>query len=138
MATARSTSLRVGRAWIQQAEITDLCPCSSEDQFGQFLALRGDIALIGAPGKDGDVHGRGAAYIFTRVGATWSQQAVLTAADGVPSANFGLGVALSADGTSALIGAPGDAGDRGEAYVFARRHNVDAARYAHRRGQRAL
>ena len=59
--------------------------------------------------------------MFTRSGAAWSQQGgKLTG--GAESGNglFGTSAALSADGTRALIGGPGDNDGKGAAWVFAR------------------
>lgn len=54
----------------------------------------------------------GAAYVFTRSGTTWSQQAYLkpfnTVGDGVSPMNFGAVLRLSADGNRLAIGAPGE------------------------------
>lgn len=52
------------------------------------------------------------------VDPVFTQQAKLTAADGAANDSFGTSVALSGD--TALIGAPGNAGSRGAAYVFVR------------------
>ncbi len=50
----------------------------------------GDTAVVGAIG------GAEAAYVFTRTGSTWTQQAKLTAADGSRSEDeFGISLALS-------------------------------------------
>lgn len=71
-------------------------------------------------GASGDDSYRGSAYIFTRSGATWTQQAKLTASDGAASDSFAVSVALSGD--TAIVGASGD-DDRGlysgSAYIFA-------------------
>jgi hypothetical protein len=59
--------------------------------------------------------------VFVRSGATWTQQAKLTAADADAGDNFGFSVAISGD--TALVGADGDddAGlSSGSAYVFVR------------------
>jgi hypothetical protein len=48
----------------------------------------------------------------------WNQQAVLTAADGVRNDHIGISVALSRDGSTALIGAPERQDDAGAAYIF--------------------
>ena len=86
--------------------------------FGETLSISGDTAVIGAPGQ-GSSPTQGQVYVFVRSGSTWTQQAILTAADGVAGDNFGSAVAL--DGDTALIGAPGplNAGG-GAAYVFVR------------------
>jgi hypothetical protein len=53
--------------------------------FGYAVALSGDSALAGAYYDDDNGSNSGSAYVFTRSGATWSQQAKLTAADGAAS-----------------------------------------------------
>ena len=69
------------------------------------MALSGDTALIGATGKTVDgQRDAGAAYVFTRSGTSWTQQAELTASDAAADDEFGCSVALSGD--TALIGAP--------------------------------
>ena len=79
--------------------------------------------MIGAHGAtvNGNVH-QGAAYVFTRSGVNWSQQAKLTAADGAATDDFGFAVSLS--GTTAIVGAlSDDVGtneNQGSAYVFVR------------------
>ena len=91
---------------------------ASGDSFGFSVALDGDTLLIGAYEKDLET---GAAYVFTRSGSTWTQQAKLTADDGVRFDNFGDSVAL--DGDTMVIGARGvnpnfDPESPGAAYVF--------------------
>jgi hypothetical protein len=49
------------------------------DNFGHSVSLDGDTALIGAHGDDSDT---GSAYVFTRSGTNWAQQAKLFASDG--------------------------------------------------------
>lgn len=92
---------------------------AAEDYLGWSVALDGNTALIGAPYDD---QKRGAAYVFVRNGATWTQQAKLTAQDGTSFDYFGYSVALK--GESALIGAlygPGSLHpEQGAAYIFTR------------------
>lgn len=57
----------------------------------------------------------GAAYVFNKGEAGWTQQAELTASDGAAGDYFGLYVAV--DGPTVLVGAPFHAGT-GAAYVF--------------------
>jgi hypothetical protein len=92
----------------------------SEGEFGVSVALSadGDTALIGAPVDDG---GKGAAWVFTRSGSTWTQQGEkLIGTGGSAEGKFGEAVALSGDGNTALIGARGDNGATGAAWVFTR------------------
>jgi nucleoside-specific outer membrane channel protein Tsx len=102
-----------GGTWSQTAELTDGVP---DDAFGWSVALSalGTTALAGAPAHNTDT---GAAYVFTLRGDTWSQTAELTASDGAPGDDFGWSVALSALGTTALVGAVGH-NSSGAAYVF--------------------
>ncbi len=80
--------------WLQQAELT---PTSGE-RFGA-VAISGNLALIG----DNDYNStQGAAYVLENDGGTWTQQAVLTASDGVAGDLFGLSVAIS--GNIAAVG----------------------------------
>src|SRR5262249_55018687 len=95
------------------------------DYFGWSVALAssGGTALIGAYGKTVSSNsGEGAAYVFTGGGATWTQQAELTASDGAAHDNFGYSVALASSAAAALIGAHGKAvganTNQGGAYVF--------------------
>ncbi|PNX48549.1 MAG: hypothetical protein BV457_03480 [Thermoplasmata archaeon M9B1D] len=101
-----------GTEWVQQAKLTASDGDASFIRFGEFVSLSGDTALIGAPMYD---DGRGSAYVFTRSGNTWLEQAKLTASDGEESDYFGHSVSLSGD--TALIGTYDDDG-RGSAYVF--------------------
>ena len=96
---------------------------ATNDFFGFSVALSGNTAVIGALRDDNDVNGvdSGSAYMFTRSGITWRQQAKLTAADGAANDTFGGNVAISGD--TAVIGAArdDDTGDNsGAAYVFIR------------------
>jgi hypothetical protein len=100
------------------------------DVFGWSVAVSADgrTALVGAPENDaGDTeagYGVGAAYVFARTEAGWDPTPVtLSNPDPDPYDYFGWDVALSADGTTALLDAFGggaDADPGGETYAFAR------------------
>jgi hypothetical protein len=80
------------------------------------LSADGNTALIG--GLD-DNSTRGAVWLFTRSGSTWTQQGEkLTGGGEAGEGEFGTNVALSADGGTAMIGAWRDNGGRGAAWVF--------------------
>ena len=108
-------TLRWG-AWSQAGDLT-ASDAASGDQFGSSVALSnpGTTALIGAPSRD---TGTGAAYVFTLRSAAWSQAGDLTASDAATLDNFGWAVALSAQGSMALIGAPGHNSLAGAAYLL--------------------
>ena len=103
--------IRSGSKWVQQAELTGNDSIIG-DSFGFSVALSGDTAVIGASGKATTT---GAAYIFTRSGSTWSQQAKLTAPGGVQSDAFGIAVAINGD--TVMVGASGRVLN-GAVYVF--------------------
>lgn len=100
--------------WMEAANIV---PVDSEtgDRFGYAVALDGDTALVGAPGKDANY---GVAYIFGRTEKGWTQVVKLAASDRQPGDFFGSAVALAGD--AALIGSYNAMGSVGEAYVFER------------------
>jgi trimeric autotransporter adhesin len=92
------------------------------DQLGDAVALSADgtTALIGAVGVDS---GTGAAYVFRVHGeSSWGSSstpaATLTNADGATGDAFGFSTALSADGTTAFVGANGASANSGALYVF--------------------
>jgi hypothetical protein len=85
------------------------------------ISSNGDTALVGAPADNGF---KGAAWVYVRSGTAWTQQAKLEGKVASTLAHQGASVALSADGNTALIGAPEDTGKAeeyyGAAYVFTR------------------
>jgi hypothetical protein len=94
---------------------------SGFDQFGGSVALSGDgtTALVGAP----TVSSGGAAYVFHVAGeGSWSSSstptAVLTNSGGGAHDQLANSVALSGDGTTALVGAPSSTPGAGAADVF--------------------
>jgi len=106
--------------WPEQDKIT-ASDGAAGDYFGYSVSIDGDYALIGAyyDGDNGPTSG--SAYVFKRSGATWTEEAKLTASDGAVGDCFGISVSI--DGDYALIGAYGndDNGDySGSAYVFKR------------------
>jgi hypothetical protein len=114
--------VRSGATWSQQAKLT-ASGSAAFDYFGYSVAIAGDTAVVGAIKNDvGGSDEQGSAYVFVRSGATWSQQAQLTAADGVADDYFGWSVAITGD--TAVVGARYDevgGNDRqGSAYVFVR------------------
>jgi hypothetical protein len=90
----------------------------SAAEFGTSVALSGDgnTAIVGGPG---DNAGAGAAWVFTRGSNSWIEQARLTPGTG-GALMFGSSVALSSDGTAALVGAPNDNSGQGAVWFFTR------------------
>ena len=109
---------------------------TSNDGFGISIALSGDgnTALIGALGTmvSGQANA-GVAYVYGRSNGFWSTTPLQTFTDPTATAgdDFGVGVALSGDGNTALIGAYGvtvsGQGLAGAAYVYGRSNGAWSA-----------
>ena len=86
------------------------------------LSSDGNVALIGADNASAPASLSGAAYTFTRSGATWSDGVKRVASDVAVNDYFGYSVSLSSDGATAVIGSIqadiNGASDEGAAYVF--------------------
>ncbi len=114
---------RVGVTWTLQQELTALAPHTCAGVVGTTygtLSGDGNTALIGFPWMS-------AAWILARSGSTWTLQQQLTGTvgpDPFPVWNFGAALALSYDGSTALVGAPSEdctaGADCGATYVFVR------------------
>ena len=113
--------VRTGAIWSEQQKLT-ASDGAATDVFGHSVSLSGDTVIVSSPGDDDYGMSSGSAYVFVRSGASWSEQAKLTASDGAASDNFGWSVSLSGD--TAVVGARlddvGANGDQGSAYVFVR------------------
>ncbi|NWJ95881.1 MAG: Ig-like domain repeat protein [Chloroflexi bacterium] len=117
---------RTGSTWVQQ-QILTATNSAYGDQFGNAVALSsdGNTALVGAYWKWFGMNGnQGAAYIFTRTGAIWAQHQMLTSTNGAGNDYFGSAVALSSNGSTALIAAPGKENNQGAAYIFTQTNNT--------------
>jgi hypothetical protein len=126
-----SVFIRSGSTWTQQGPQLTGSDQIGESGFGDSVALsaEGNTALIGGPEDNRCVSCArstvGAAWVFTRSGSTWTQQGEKLTAKGAPvEGHFGESVALSADGNTAVIGAPGNGEteptEGGSAFVFTR------------------
>jgi len=109
-----------GINWTQQMKLVTSKGFSG-DVFGTSVSISADAAVVGSTGDN--VHGQasGSAYIFERIGVTWTETAKLLPGDGEPQANFGRSVALR--DTIAVVGAYTKSDPElasGAAYVFAK------------------
>jgi hypothetical protein len=115
---------RTGSLWSQQGKPTASDPAVN-DLFGVSVAISGDTVVAGAYFDDDNGNESGSAYIFTRSGSAWSQQAKLTASDAAAGDNFGSAVAISGDTAVVGVTFDDDSGlQAGSAYVFIRRGNT--------------
>jgi hypothetical protein len=139
---------RSGATWSQQAYLK-ASNTGANDSFGRAVALSGDgnTLAVGAQQEDSAATGiggnqasnaagnSGAAYVFTRSGAAWSQQAYVKASNTGANDLFGIAVALSGDGNTLAVGATQEdsaatgiggnqasnaAGNSGAVYAFTR------------------
>jgi hypothetical protein len=135
--------VRSGTTWTEQAYIK-ASNTDAGDHFGNSIALSGDTLAVGAdnehsaaPGIDGSqldntMPNAGAAYVFTRSGTTWTQQAYIKASN--PGAQFFFGRSIALFGDTLAVGANNEASattgidstpdknasSAGAAYVFVR------------------
>ena len=139
---------RTGTTWTQQAYVK-ASNAGSGDQFGWSLALSqdGNTLAVGAQGEasaatgingnqeDNSAGDAGAAYVFVRKGATWTQQAYIKASNAQGADRFGFSITLTADGNTLAVGSYDEDGGAsgvngvvneeapgsGAAYVFVRK-----------------
>ena len=81
------------------------------------LSADGNTAIVGGPVDNSNT---GAAWVYTRSGGVWTQlDNKLIGAGAVGNARQGASVALSADGSTAIVGGPFDNLNTGAAWVYA-------------------
>jgi hypothetical protein len=110
--------VRNGTNWTQQAYLK-ASNTGPGDLFGYAVAIDGDSIVVGSPYEasaatgingnqaDNSVLYSGAAYVFTRSGIVWSQQAYLKASNTGTNDTFGAAVAISSN--TVAIGAIAEA-----------------------------
>jgi hypothetical protein len=106
---------KIGGIWAEKGKIY-ASDTTVGDNFGRYINIEGNQAIIGAESADGNEEGSGVAYIFERINGVWQQTARLTASDGETGDSFSRAVKI--DGNTALIGAYGNDQDKGAAYIF--------------------
>lgn len=92
------------------------------DHFGKSVAVRGDLAWVGAERDYTTVREQGSVYLFQSVEGNWAPKAKILAIAPEPNARFGNRLAF--DGQTLAISAPGEHNtsnvDRGAVYVYTR------------------
>lgn len=107
---------RSGAGWSEEALLK--ASNADNDHFGSSLSLSadGNTLVVGAPMEDSDSLGvngpsnsgntnSGAAYVFTRQGASWTEEAFLKASNDTGAQRFGGAVGISGDGQRVAVGA---------------------------------
>lgn len=130
--------------WSQQAYLKAPNP-GAGDNFGNFVAIDGDVVVVGAHLEDSSnslgnnnlATNSGAAYVYTRSGSNWTYRTMLKASNIGADDRFGYSGAVSGDTIvigarwegSAARGVNGNQSDNsaprsGAAYVFSRAGNA--------------
>jgi hypothetical protein len=107
---------RAGSTWAQQAYVKPANP-DPGDQFGYAVSLSADGNTLGVGcfdegggsrringPYDTNRNGSGAVDVFTRSGATWTQQAYIKASNAEAGDSLGVSVAISDDGNTLVAG----------------------------------
>ncbi|MFN5424579.1 MAG: beta strand repeat-containing protein, partial [Bacteroidota bacterium] len=81
------------------------------------VSADGNTAIVGSPVDNSLI---GAALIYVRSGDTWTQQAKLVGSGNIGIAQQGTGVAISADGNTAIVGGNRDNDFVGASWIFTR------------------
>lgn len=85
-----------GATWVSQGQLL-ASDGATFDRFGWSVAVSNNVVAVGAREDDTTAGGAdaGSAYVFTRSGATWTEQQKLAPNDPFNGDRFGSGVALS-------------------------------------------
>jgi hypothetical protein len=109
---------RSAGVWTQQATVVGtgvLGPFPANQGYSVSISYNGNIAIVGGRGDNSYA---GAAWVFTRLGATWNQASKMVGTGGIGFAQQGSSVSLSGDGSTAIVGGPLDNNEVGAAWVF--------------------
>lgn len=116
--------VRNGASWSQEAYLK-ASNAGAGDNFGESVAIVGDLAIVGAIGEDSNqttvtngaasspdnsISDAGAAYVFKRVGTSWAQEAYLKAPVQGTTRYFGGRVSIAGD--SIAVTAYGDSSNQ--------------------------
>ncbi len=109
---------RSGNTWAQQGnKLLGTVPANGVAEItGWSVAISadGNTAIVGEPGGNS---GLGGSWVYTRNSSTWTKQSN-ELADASANASQGYGVALSADGSTAIAGGNIDNMEQGAAWAF--------------------
>jgi hypothetical protein len=115
---------RNGNIWNQQGSLVRRTDTTSGSYFGLTIAISADGSTVVA-GSSNYAHGRGAAWVFNRIGNSWVQQgAKLEPSDANTTNQVRWNVGISADGNKIIVGGSTDNSITGAAWVFTRNNNT--------------
>jgi hypothetical protein len=113
-----------GGTWVEAAKLT-ASDSTDEARFGQSVAARGNLIVVGARDANTPIaNGAGAIYVFSRIRGHWVEAAKIGASDGASGDQFAYNLAI--EGNLIAVGArradlPG-ARDAGAIYLYKLRH----------------
>jgi hypothetical protein len=108
----KNNEYSISKNWVEQVKLI-ASDGETGDWFGYGLSIDGDYAIAGSVYDDNRI---GSAYIFKNTGSGWIYDTKLIASDGDTGDCFGTSVSI--DGDNIVIGAYGDNGNTGSAYMF--------------------
>lgn len=102
---------RSGGVWSQQQKLSP--DAANSVQFGTSVAISNDgtYAVVGTPGDDTGGTNKGAVYVFTRSGTTWTQQQKITFASSSIVASYGQEVFINDTNDKIMITPSGGGGN---------------------------
>ena len=106
--------------WSERERLTAPTP-DADEHFGTAVALDGDDAVVGAPGRDGDRRDEGAAFAFAYAAGGWTRAQTLTVPAGEEHNDAEFGAAVALDAGTLAVGAPrgpSPDGNQGLVYTF--------------------
>ena len=105
-----------GTTWVEEQKLL-ASDGGINDRMGTSVALRGDVALVGAQGADSSTSNSGAAYVYVFDGLSWLEEEKLETSLPISNAFFGGESSLSFFDRTVFVGArhPQSAGS---AFVF--------------------
>jgi len=104
---------RIGTVWTEEQKII-ASDRAVDDQFGSSVSINGNgcRVIVSARGDDSN---KGSAYIFNRIGTTWTEEQKIVASDGAGSDFFGISVSINGDG---LANKPKEPECKNELFLF--------------------
>jgi len=118
---------RSGTTWTEETTLQPSADLTVLKWFGETIDFDENATrvIVGSNGAtNSTLNEAGFAYVFSRSGTAWTQEARLAPNDPVASAHFGKSVAMVTDGTRVIIGAyslaNGGFTNAGAVYVFSR------------------
>jgi hypothetical protein len=89
-------------------------------KFGQACAVDADTLVVGAPGEDAGLEGRGAVYVFVQENSEWIEQARLLPSISLDRHRFGTTVDIEGDRIIVGVSSLWVPDDAGYAFIFER------------------